>query len=242
MESLPRRAPRRARGRCAPTAPTSGRPPSRGAPSRPSRGGSANTANARRSARGERLGRGLVEQEAGVVVDGVGEPAGAPRDGHGAVAHGDQLAEAARLEPARHAEDVAAAVDLLGEAGVEADAHGDPVGVRGGELAEAGLELGVAGAEHDQPRAVGQQRGRRGEQQVEALLVEQPRHDADHRAVAGEAHQRAQRLAGGPARRRDRTRRTARSGRGRSSGSNRSTSMPFTMPRTPRADSRPSRP
>ena len=195
MERLPRRAPRRARGTPPPTATRSGRRPSRGAPGHPTAGGRRTPRRLPQLAR-ERLGGGVVEQEPGLRRDGVGEAAGAADDRHRAVPHRDQLADPARLEPARHAEDVRTAVDLLREADVERDPRRDPRRMRRGEGPEAVLETRVAGPEHDQRAArVERRRGRR-EQQVEPLLVEQPRHHADHRAVAGlDAVQRAQRPA-----------------------------------------------
>src|SRR4030042_230064 len=50
---------------------------------------------------------------AGVVADGVGQAAGVAHHGDGAVAQGDELAQAAGLEARGHEEQVAAAVDEL---------------------------------------------------------------------------------------------------------------------------------
>src|SRR3972149_1391629 len=57
--------------------------------------------------------RALTAAGASGGRDGVGEPAGAPHDGHGAVAHRDHLPQAARLVARWHEKEIARAVDEL---------------------------------------------------------------------------------------------------------------------------------
>ena len=82
--------------------------------------------------------------------DGVGEAAGAAYDRHGAVAHGDQLAEAARLVARGHEEEIAAAVEKLAEPVIELDARGYAIGVTGGYFRYGLLVLVVTLAEDDE--------------------------------------------------------------------------------------------
>ena len=73
--------------------------------------------------------------------------------GGGPVAHGDELALPAGLEARGHEEEVRAGVDAAGLVPVEAVEHDDAVGMLTGVRFEAGHELLVAAAEHDEPRA-----------------------------------------------------------------------------------------
>ena len=77
--------------------------------------------------------RRLVEEEAGAMTaagagglvrsDRIGEAAGVADDRHRAVAHGDELAQPARLVARRHQEEIAAAEDELAQRFVEVQAH-----------------------------------------------------------------------------------------------------------------------
>ena len=107
-------------------------------------------------------------------------------DRNRAVAHRIELAQTARLEPRRHRKQIAAGVDPARELGVESDAHRDVLAKHVGEPGEPALELGLAGAEHDQPRAHPRELGNDVGDQVEALLVGHARDDADQGLVGGE--------------------------------------------------------
>ncbi len=63
------------------------------------------------------------------IDDGVGQAAAGTHDRRRAVAHGDELALAARLEARRHQEEIGARVDAAGLVTIEAIQHRDPVWV-----------------------------------------------------------------------------------------------------------------
>ena len=95
------------------------------------------------------------EADAGVggwidILDGVGEAAGGADDGDAAVAHGDELAEAAGFVAGGHEKDVAAGVDLAGQRVVEADGGGYVVGVGESQFAEGFLIARLADAEDNE--------------------------------------------------------------------------------------------
>ena len=71
-----------------------------------------------------------------VIDDGVVEPADVGDDGDRAVGHGLHLGQAARLEPARHQQQVGAGEDQVAEGGVVAVDEADPARVGLGQLGE----------------------------------------------------------------------------------------------------------
>ena len=87
-----------------------------------------------------------------VVANRIRQPADAPDDRHGAVAHAVHLVEPARLESRRHQEDVGARLDEVRQPLVEADARADAVAVQGREPSPEVLVARLAGAEHDERR------------------------------------------------------------------------------------------
>ena len=132
------------------------------------------------------------------VDDRVREAARPPDDRRRAVAQGDHLALAARLEPRRHQEHVRAGVDPPGHIAVEALDQRDPAGLRGRERPQRVGERRVAAALDDEPGAAGEQRRRAVGQEVEALLRIQP---ADHPSTGrGRPPGRARRARAGPRR------------------------------------------
>ena len=97
---------------------------------------------------GQRGGLGGHEQEArAAVADRVDEPAGRPCHRQGAVAHGDQLREAARLEAGGNDQRIGAGVDAARQALVVADPPAQAFRVRRERREQGGLERGIAGAE-----------------------------------------------------------------------------------------------
>ena len=139
----------------------------------------------------------MLEHEAGaragvevLVDDGVGQAARPVDDRRRAIAQGDHLALAARLEAAGHHEQVAAGVDPASHRPVKALVQDDPIRASTGEGPERLGERRVATALDDEPGAGRQQAGRGFSQEVEALLrVEPADHAQDRAVVAGvEAH------------------------------------------------------
>ena len=83
-------------------------------------------------------------------LDGILQAAGLPDDGHGAVAHGDHLAQAAGLALGGHEEEVRAGVNGHGQIFVIVHADGHPAGILLGGPAEEVLIPLVAGAQDHQ--------------------------------------------------------------------------------------------
>ena len=135
---------------------------------------------------------------AGVAVVGlnaVGKSAGLPHDGHGAVAHGDHLAQAARLKARGHEENVRSGVHPAGKRLGKADLGAEPAGVPGLQRAVVVLIRPVARAEHGDLRA-GEHFLRHGVEKIEALLLRQTAdaHAKGDFTIDGEAELLLQRL------------------------------------------------
>ena len=125
------------------------------------------------------------------VADGVDQAARRSDHGDGAIAHPDQLAEAAGLEPGRHQDHVGAGVDQLGQVVVEADRGRHLVRVLGRLVAEEVLVAAVPGAEDNELEALLDDRRQGLLDKVEALLVVESRDHRDDRCLAlGEAEHR----------------------------------------------------
>ena len=119
-----------------------------------------------------------------VVRDhGVLQATGLAHDGQGAVAHGDDLRQAAGLKLGRHQEHVGSGIHALRERRVELDARGHGAGVFVLEVAQAVLVVAVAGAQHRHLHAAGQNAVERVHDQVHALLARQARDHHHKRAV-----------------------------------------------------------
>ncbi|CDN44903.1 hypothetical protein BN871_FY_00070 [Paenibacillus sp. P22] len=142
---------------------------------------------------------GVVMREAETVafpsvfverLDGVLQPSRLSHDRHRSVAQRQQLAEAARLELGRHEIQVGAGVDAAREPVIEAGADAAFVipGMRG--LTEHLLVFPFPGTEDRELHVFFEQLAEDGVDQVEALLLHQPGHDADDRNVRplGQAH------------------------------------------------------
>ena len=130
------------------------------------------------------------EREAGALAgelvigdDGVLEAAGLAHHGQGAVAHGDDLREAAGLELGRHEEHVGAGVHALRERGVELDARAHLTGVLILEPAQTLLVVGVTGAEHGHLHAALQNPLEGVHHKIHALLAREARDHHHERAV-----------------------------------------------------------
>ena len=114
---------------------------------------------------------------------GVAQAARLAHDRHGAVAHGDHLGEAARLELAGHEEHVAAGVDAVRQLVVHREARGQPARILALRPGEQVGVLRLAHAQHDQLDARAHQLADDALHQVEALLVGQAGDDAHQRRV-----------------------------------------------------------
>ena len=88
-----------------------------------------------------------------------------------AVAHGDHLGKAARLEEGGHEEEVGTCVHALGERGVELDPRCHLSGILGCEVAQRVLVFGIARAEHGYLDASGEDAVERVGYEVHALLA-----------------------------------------------------------------------
>ena len=116
-----------------------------------------------------------------VVRDhGVLQAAGLAHNGQGAVAHGDDLRQAAGLKLRGHQEHVGSSIHALRQRRIELDACGHGAGVLILEVAQAVLVVAVAGAQHRHLHAAGQDAVERVHDQVHALLARQTR-DHDHK-------------------------------------------------------------
>ena len=118
-----------------------------------------------------------------VGLHGVLEAAGLPDDGHGAVAHGDELGQAAGLEEGGHQQGVGAGVDPVGQGFVIGDIGADAALVVVLKPAEALLVAGVAGAQDHHLGVAVQQGGKDGIHQIQALLIGQPGDQAQHHLI-----------------------------------------------------------
>ena len=108
---------------------------------------------------------------------------GLAHDGQGAVAHGDDLRQAAGLKLRRHQEHIGGGVHALRQRRVKLDARGHGAGVLVLEVAQAVLVVAVAGAQHGHLNAAGQDAVERVHDQVHALLARQARDHHHERAV-----------------------------------------------------------
>jgi hypothetical protein len=147
-------------------------------------------------------GRDAVAECRLVGVDHrVGQPAHARHHRHATIAQAVELGQAAGFEARRHGDRVGAALHEVRERLVVAVDAADLPGVIAHGGPEAGLDLGIAAAEHGQLAAVLQQARQGREQQVDTLLPGQPA-DHAHQRTAGivcQAEACAQRrLVGGP--------------------------------------------
>ena len=119
-----------------------------------------------------------------VVRDhGVLQATGLAHDGQGAVAHGDDLRQAAGFKLRRHQEHVGGSIHALRKRRVKLDARGHGAGVLVLEVAQAVLVVAVAGAQHGHLHAAGQDAVERVHDQVHALLARQARDHYHKRAV-----------------------------------------------------------
>ena len=119
-------------------------------------------------------------------MDGVLEATGFAHDGQGAVAHGDHLGQAARLEKRWHEEHVGARVHALRERRIELDAGCHGAGVFPLEVAQGVLVVGVAGAQNGHLNTTGQNAVECIRDQIEALLAGQARDHNHERAVVAD--------------------------------------------------------
>ena len=113
---------------------------------------------------------GALAGVAVVWLDAVGETAGLPHNGHGAVAHGDHLAQAARLKARGHEENVRSGIHPARKRLGKADLGAEPAGMPGLERAVIVLIRPVARAEHGDLRA-GEHFLRHGVEKIKALLL-----------------------------------------------------------------------
>ena len=118
-----------------------------------------------------------------VRLHGVLQTASLAHDGQGAVAHGDDLRQAAGLKLRRHQEHVGGGVHTLRQRRIELDARGHGAGVLVLEVAQAVLVVAVAGAQHRHLHAAGQNAVERVHDQVHALLARQARDHHHQRTV-----------------------------------------------------------
>ena len=131
---------------------------------------------------GKREARALTS-ELVVRNNGVLQATGLAHDGQGAVAHGDDLRQAAGLKLRRHQEHIGGSVHALRQRRVKLDARGHGAGVLVLEVAQAVLVVAVAGAQHRHLHAAGQNAVERVHDQVHALLARQARDHHHERAV-----------------------------------------------------------
>ena len=112
---------------------------------------------------------------------GIFQTAGFPHDGHCAVAHGNQLGQAAGLEQAGHQEGVRARVDLMGDAFVVSDIGADKAPIFLFIVPEGVFIPRVAGAKHHHLGIAVHQVGEDGVDQVQAFLVGQAGNQPQHK-------------------------------------------------------------
>ena len=118
-----------------------------------------------------------------VRLHGVLQATGLAHDGQGAVAHGNDLRQAAGLKLRRHQEHVGGSIHALRQRRIELDACGHGAGVLVLEVAQAVLVVAVAGAQHRHLHASGQNAVERVHDQIQALLARQARDHHHKRAV-----------------------------------------------------------
>ena len=118
-----------------------------------------------------------------VRLHGVLQATGLAHDGQGAVAHGDDLRQAAGLKLRRHQEHVGGGIHALRQCRIELDACGHGAGVLVLEVAQAVLVVAVAGTQHGHLHAAGQDAVERVHDQVHAFLARQARDHHHERAV-----------------------------------------------------------
>ena len=118
-----------------------------------------------------------------VRLHGVLQATGLAHDGQGAVAHGDDLRQAAGLKLRRHQEHIGGGIHALRQRRIKLDARGHGAGVLVLEVAQAVLVVAVTGAQHGQLHAAGQNAVERVHDQVHALLARQARDHHHERAV-----------------------------------------------------------
>ena len=118
-----------------------------------------------------------------VRLHGVLQAAGLAHDGQRAVAHGDDLGQAAGLKLRRHQEHIGGGIHALRQRRIELDARGHGAGVLVLDIAQAVLVVAVAGAQHRHLHAAGQDAVERVHDQIQALLARQARDHHHKRAV-----------------------------------------------------------
>ena len=118
-----------------------------------------------------------------VRYHGVLQATGLAHDGQGAVAHGDNLRQAAGLKLRRHQEHVGGGVHALRQRRIKLDTRGHGAGVLVLEITQAVLVVAVAGAQHRHLHAAGQNAVERVHDQVHALLARQTRDHNHERTV-----------------------------------------------------------
>ena len=108
------------------------------------------------------------------------QTAGLANNRQGAVAHGDDLRQAAGLKLRRHQEHVGCGIHTLRQRRIELDACGHGAGVLVLEVSQSVLVVAVASAEHCHLHAACQNAIERVHDQIQALLARQTR-DHDHK-------------------------------------------------------------
>ena len=131
---------------------------------------------------GKREARALTS-ELVVRNNGVLQATGLAHDGQGAVAHGDNLRQAAGLKLRRHQEHVGGGVHALRQRRVKLDARGHGAGVLVLEVAQAVLVVAVASTQNGHLHTAGQDAVERVHDQVHTLLARQTRDHHHKRAV-----------------------------------------------------------
>ena len=91
-----------------------------------------------------------------VRLHGILQTTGFANNRQGAVAHGDDLRQAAGFKLRRHQEHVGGSIHALRQRRIELDARGHGAGVLVLEVAQAVLVVAVAGAKHGHLHAAGQ--------------------------------------------------------------------------------------
>ena len=126
-----------------------------------------------------------------VGLDGILQSAGLPDDGHGAVAHGDHLAEAAGLTLGRHQEQIGAGVDGHGQALVVIQPDGHAAVILLGGPVEELLVLLITLAQHHQLQREFHHIMKNLTNQVQTLVGHQSGHNAHdgHVGVLPQPHE-----------------------------------------------------
>ena len=113
-------------------------------------------------------------------MDRILEAARFADDGNGAVAQGDELAQAARFVPRRHEEHVGSGVDLVGQGFVEGDVRRYLGRMAAGQFAEGFFIAGIARPDQDQLDVVVDEFIHDARDQVQALVFDEARDHGDH--------------------------------------------------------------